>query len=87
MTLEEQALKLYPPLSCYEKEPIEYNRRQAACREAWLRAKREDAAVIERLRAALHNAKDALSAQVQTEVTSNALAIIDGVLTSPDYVP
>lgn len=49
MTLEEQALKLYPPLSCYEKEPIEYNRLQAACREAWLRAKREDAAEAERL--------------------------------------
>lgn len=42
---------------------------------------------VARWRTALLNAKICIEAQVQTEVTANALNIIDGVLDSEDYRP
>lgn len=42
---------------------------------------------IDRHRIALRNAKTCIEAQTQNASTANALAIIDGVLGSPDYVP
>lgn len=42
---------------------------------------------VEHHRTALRNAKEYVEAQPRDEVSSNVLAIIDGVLTSPDYVP
>jgi hypothetical protein len=44
-------------------------------------------AEIRSLRVALNNAKEYVESQTPNEVTSNVLAIINGVLTSPDYVP
>ena len=42
---------------------------------------------IKNLTTALQNAKTCIEAQMPTEVTAQALAIVNGVLESEDYVP